>query len=1003
MRPLSTTLLLLLVFLVSRFSAQEWPLHDDGLNNIVQWDHYSFELHGQRVFLFSGEWHYWRIPVPELWIDILQKIKAAGFTAFAMYVSWGYHAPNNQTLDFSTGAHNFTPIFDIAKDLGLYVLVRPGPYMNAEANAGGFPLWLSTGEYGTLRNNDSRYTEAWKPYFSTVSDIAAGYQITNGQNIISFQIENEYGEQWIGAASKRIPNETAISYMELLEEHARANGINVPLVANEPNMNTISWGKDWSNAGGNVDVVGLDDYPSCWTCDLSQCTGVNGEYIPYHVVDFYDYFQKTQQTMPSFLTEFQGGSFNPWGGPEGGCPDDIGPDFANLFYRWNIGQRVTAVNIYMLYGGTSWGAIAAPVTATSYDYSAPISEDRAIGEKYYETKLVTLFTRAAQDLTVTDLIGNGTQYTTNKAVQAYEIRNPNSSAGFYVTLHANSSSSTNEIFQLHVNTSAGPLIIPEHGSSIRLNGHQSKIIVTDFKFGSHNLLYSTAEVLTYSVLDGVPTLALWVPTGESGEFSVDGAKKGSIGRCDGSSGVKFYASNSGRGLTITFTQARGMSVIELDSGARILLMDRTAAYQLWAPTLSSNPLAPEGNTILVQGPYLVRDAKIVGSTVLLTGDSSSATRLEVFAPKHIKEISWNGKKLHTSGTAYGSLISLTPEPKSITLPLLDSWKFKNSLPEKLSGYDDSGSAWLNADHMTTANPSPPVTYPVLYGDDYGFHNGVRLWRGYFNGSATGVFLTVQGGNAFGWSAWLNGQFLGSYLGDASLEVGSLNLTFGNATVHEASQNVLLIVHDDTGHDETTGVLNPRGILQASLLSNDNATNFSHWRVAGTAGGESNLDPIRGVYNEDGLYAERMGWHLPGFNDDEWADVGTQLKFTGADIHFYRTVAPLNIPKGVDVSVSFLLSACGDTKAFRAQLFVNGYQYGRFNPWIGNQVEFPVPPGVLDYTGDNTIGLAVWAQTDSGACTTVDWKINYVVESSLDVTFDGSYLRPGWTERRLKFS
>lgn len=61
------------------------------------------------------------------------------------------------------------------------------------------------------------------------------------------------------------------------------------------------------------------------------------------------------------MPEFQGGSYNPWGGPQGGCPNDIGADFANLFYRDLIYQRVTAISLYMLYGGTNWGWIAAPV------------------------------------------------------------------------------------------------------------------------------------------------------------------------------------------------------------------------------------------------------------------------------------------------------------------------------------------------------------------------------------------------------------------------------------------------------------------------------------------------------------------------------------------------------------------------------------------------------------------------------------------------------------------
>lgn len=289
------------------------------------------------------------------------------------------------------------------------------------------------------------------------------------------------------------------------------------------------------------------------------------------------------------MPEFQGGSYNPWGGPEGGCPDDTGADFANLFYRWNIGQRVTAMSLYMIFGGTNWGGIAAPVTASSYDYSSPISEDRSIGSKYYETKLLALFTRSAKDLTMTDLIGNGTQYTDNSAVRAYELRNPSTNAGFYATFHVNTSSGTNEAFHLKVDTSAGSLTVPSHGGVLRLNGHQSKIVVTDFTFGSAKLLYSTAEVLTFSILDGVPTLALWVPTGESGEFNIHGAKKGSIKSCQGCSKVKFIKEHGG--LTATFTQSYGMSVLEID-GIRVLLLDRTYAYEFWAPALTTSPFVP---------------------------------------------------------------------------------------------------------------------------------------------------------------------------------------------------------------------------------------------------------------------------------------------------------------------------------------------------------------------------------------------------------------------------
>ncbi|KAL4809325.1 glycoside hydrolase superfamily [Aspergillus unguis] len=1029
----------LLLFLLGNFqlltaaqnsSQTEWPVHDNGLSEVVQWDHYSFYVHGQRFFLFSGEFHYWRIPVPALWRDILEKVKALGFTGFAFYSSWAYHAPNNHTVDFSTGARNIKHIFDLAEELGMYIIVRPGPYVNAEASAGGFPLWLTTGAYGSTRNDDPRYTAAWKPYFSKVSEITSRYQVTDGHNTLIYQIENEYGQQWIGDPVDRDLNETAAAYMDLLKATARENGIKVPLTANDPNMGSKSWGNDWSDAAGNVDAVGLDSYPSCWSCDVSVCTGTNGEYVPYQVINYYDYFNEVQPSMPFFMPEFQGGSYNPWGGPEGGCPEDTGADFANLFYRWNIGQRETAISLYMIFGGTNWGGIAAPVTATSYDYSAPISEDRSIGSKFYETKLLALFTRAAKGLTVTDRVGNGTQYTSNKAVSAIELRNPETNTGFYVTSHLDTTTGTDETFKLHVNTSEGAFTIPRLNGTIRLNGHQSKIIVTDFKFGSKTLLYSTAEVLTYAVFDHKPTLVLWVPTGESGEFAIKGAKSGSASTAS----VQFH--RRGRTLTVGFTQAKGLSVLELDNGVRVVLLDREAAYTFWAPALTDNPLVPEGESVLVSGPYLVRSSKLSGSTLALRGDSQGETTLEVFAPNNVKKVTWNGKKVKVSRTKYGSLKANLAEPRSVELPALDGWKVSDSLPERFSDYDDSGKAWVAANHLTTPNPNKPATLPVLYANEYGFHNGVRLWRGYFNSStATGVFLNIQGGAAFGWSAWLNGQLIGSHLGNATIEQANATLPFPDNTLSKnGEQNVLLVVHDDTGHDQTTGVLNPRGILEARLLSDSEEENedeqggFTHWRVAGAAGGESNLDPVRGVYNEDGLYAERVGWHLPGFDDSEWSladNAKAPLAFTGATVKFFRTVIPpLSIPEGLDVSISFVFSTAnvssistttttnstvgeenkGDKSAFRAQLFVNGYQYGRYNPIVGNQVAYPVPPGILDYNDENTVGVAVWAQTEAGAEFGLDWKVDYVLESSLDVVnLDVEGLRPRWSEERERFA
>lgn len=98
--------------------------------------------------------------------------------------------------------------------------------------------------------------------------------------------------------------------------------------------------------------------------------------------------------------------------------------------------------------------------------------------------------------------------------------------------------------------------------------------------------------------------------------------------------------------------------------------------------------------VLVQGPYLVRGASLSGSKLAVTGDIVNSTTLEIFAPKAVKSVTWNGKEISTRQTEYGSLKGSLSSSKSITLPKLTSWKSKDSLPERFADYDDSGIAWV---------------------------------------------------------------------------------------------------------------------------------------------------------------------------------------------------------------------------------------------------------------------------------------------------------------------
>ena len=250
----------------------------------------------------------------------------------------------------------------------------------------------------------------------------------------------------------------------------------------------------------------------------------------------------------------------------------------------------------------------------------------------------------------------------------------------------------------------------------------------------------------------------------------------------------------------------------------------------------------------------------------------------------------------------------------------------------------------DADHETTPHFVPPDTYPVLFADEYGYQAGNILWRGRFKASEddapSGAYLRVIGGLASGFSAYVNGQFLGSWLGSMANKTGELEVSFEDVELDTEKDNVLFVIQDTMGKQQREAAPDPRGILNATLIAADgSAADFASWKVAGNAGGNQLLDPVRGTYNEGGLHAERLGWHLPGFDDGEWESGTPPDGFDGAGARFYRTVVPLDIPDGYDVSLGFLLQTAERAK-LRAQLYVNGYQFAKTLPYISNEINFP---------------------------------------------------------------
>lgn len=151
----------------------------------------AFLLDGKPFQMISGEMHYPRIP-REAWRQRMKMAKAMGLNTIGTYVFWNLHEPQKGKFDFS-GNNDIAEFVKIAKEEGLWVILRPSPYVCAEWEFGGYPYWLEKEKGLVVRSKDPKYLQEYKNYINEVGKQLAPLQVNHGGNILMIQLENEYG------------------------------------------------------------------------------------------------------------------------------------------------------------------------------------------------------------------------------------------------------------------------------------------------------------------------------------------------------------------------------------------------------------------------------------------------------------------------------------------------------------------------------------------------------------------------------------------------------------------------------------------------------------------------------------------------------------------------------------------------------------------------------------------------------------------------------------------
>ncbi|KAJ5612956.1 hypothetical protein N7510_006150 [Penicillium lagena] len=926
-----------------------------------------------------------------------------GFTGVSFYVDWGLIEANPGHV-VTDGIWSLEEFFRAATQAGIYLIARPGPYINAETSGGGIPGWVLRSE-ATIRSYSPGYLNKTGNYMSTIGHIIEKAQITHGGPVIMVQPENEFST-WPGVTD--FPTQMNREYMAFVENQLLDAGITVPLIVNDNEVKGY-----WAPGSGlgAVDLYGIDAYPLRYDCANPSVWPTYEFPHTWQIIH-----QEESPNTPFAIAEFQGGSGEGWGGvAEEMCAELINEEAIRVVYKNNYSFGVKIFNIYMTYGGTNWGNLGYMNGYTSYDYGAALTEERAIWrEKYSEEKLEANFLKVSSAyLTATPALGVNGSYGVPDTIAVTPLNGNGTETNFYVIRHADFSSVNNTQYKITVPTSVGNVTIPQLGGSLSLNGRDSKFHVTDYDMDGINLVYSSAEIFTWARGFGpARVLILYGGADEIHEFALSGhLEKPALVEGD-----DVTVDKKGPTWIVQWQVTRKRRVIRL-ANLEILLLWRNDAYNYWVLELpSSAPIgnfsSPSKGLAVVKAGYLVRTAELVDEQLSISGDVNATTEIEVISTpaKSLDGIIFNGEMLKVSKTDIGKLSgNVAFQPPNIQIPKLQglNWKYINSLPEIQASYDDS--AWTTCTKDWTHNPRELSTPMNLYAMDYGYHTGSLIYRGHFvaNGHESSLWLNVSGGTGFGHSVWLNKTFLGSWTGSTSDQTIVYNVSIPE-TLSVDNSYVLSILIDNMGQDEeapgTDVIKFPKGILNYGLSGHDQSD--ISWKLAGNLGGEQYEDLVRGPLNEGAMYAERQGYHYPKPPDADWkASNPITDGVSQAGVGFYTTRFRLKIPNGWDVPMSFIFNGSSvdninsyDTgRNYRCQLYVNGYQFGKYINNIGPQTSFPVPEGILNHQGDNYIALTLWAQDKQGArLGGLDLVPTSIIRSSY--TRPGPAPQPAWKPR-----
>ncbi|HBA86111.1 MAG TPA: hypothetical protein DCZ95_18660 [Verrucomicrobia bacterium] len=868
----------------------------------VKYDARSFILNGKRELLIGGEFHYFRTP-NELWEDRIVKMKRGGCNQITTYIPWNWHEPI-EGQERWTGDQDLEKFIKLCAKHGMFLVVKPGPYICAEWDFGGHPDWLLSKKI-RLRVLDDTYLSYVEKWYKRVAEVIKPYQITHGGNIFAIQVENEY-DHLMHYGTEPISVEDAITYFKKLEGMMVKYGIDIPRFANEASF-----------LRGNGIIDTRTYYPSIpwfWRWELNNYD------------NNIDNAKKGQPDCPTMILELQAGWFTMYGQPPF-VPDAL---LTEGVTNSALAAGSSFLNMYMFVGGTTipfWGCRGdifdlyprGTGTTTSFDFGgSPIREwGELMPERYHWIRTFNLFCKNYKDLLLesdivedvkairggsdVEVIRNGDSFideTISSQSEKFKIITRRLGDQYLVCVR--NMSNDDKVVDLGW-AATGETVL----KGIELKTHESFILPIGVKVPNTNvtIVHSSSSLLFSKKVDGHAVFGVFGKPGRAGETALN-VPASEVKVLSGQ--VQVGGSDQ---AVLTYTH-NGIQVLKVRNDILVILDQELACR-----------VEELKDGILIADTYFIRDIVENGGALTLKAEmrNGSDNRFTYIGQGAVKAVNAAGvsvpvKKLSEAGEYAFEINNPVDQPVQFTWQ--GNWKVKSDADEKEVKFNDAG--WTQMDKPVSLEEAGMLKHGYIW-----YRMECRLPK-----DAKDVKIEVPGNDTDRFYIYVNGKE--TWCGIVpKAETGIQELV-------KPGKNVIAILYQNFYHNKShphEGAIQKYSGIMGPVI------------VTGTSEGKPFKRKIGAFKVREELTGVIKGYAESNFDDSGWQtlkpaakhvmapELGTVLwmrrRFKYTCKPGWKAAVKLNIPDAKD----------------RVLMYINGQIFGQFES-IGPQYDFYIPETFL---------------------------------------------------------